>query len=63
MAEGAIGVSPQMSTRVWPPPWPSWIEALAPPRWMCVDEPGEPGQEAVVVDAELAAAVAAGALG
>jgi len=32
--DGAIGVSPQMSTRVWPPPWPSWIEALAPPPWI-----------------------------
>ncbi len=32
IADGAIGSSPQMSLRVWPPPWPSWIAALAPPR-------------------------------
>src|SRR5262249_45720965 len=45
IADGAIGVSPQMSTRVWPPPWPSWIEALAPPRWISSVRRLSPGRK------------------
>ena len=62
MAEGATGVSPQMSRRVWPPAWPSWIEALAPPAWIASTRRRKPWQESVVKDAELAMPMPPGAL-
>src|SRR5947209_7819004 len=43
MADGAIGVSPQISRRVWPPPWPSWIDAFEIDRG--AGEPGGPARE------------------